>query len=389
MPQIMRETRGGLARLSASLCRLAVLALVFAASFAPFANAEILIRDAAGRDVRLPAPAQRIATNESLLLISLALIDPDPVARLVGWAAPQRIDRGMFETYRKRFPAIDAIPAIGGVIASKTSAEAILSVKPDLFVVSIWESGWMETVQVLEAAGVPVIFLDGPVNDGRGPAETTAFSIELLGQAIGREQQARAFGDFVGEHYRRITDRTAGVQRPPVLIDAHAGSACCATPGKGNRMTEYLRLAGGESIGADVPGYDGLLSPEFVLGNDPEVYIATGGPHLAAQGGLVLGGGIDAEAAYKSFANVAARDIRGALTAVREGRAHAASHQLSISVLNILIFECFAKWIHPALFTDVEPAETLAEINRRFLAVPLEGTFWVDLGATPVAQHEE
>lgn len=356
---------------------LAGLFLLLVVSAGP-ARAEIVLSDAAGRTVRLAAPAHRIATNESLILLSLALVDPDPVSHIAGWAAPQRIDRGMYEDYRRRFPAIEAIPAVGGVLPAKTSVEAILSVKPDLFVVSIWEDGWSEATATLEAAGVPVLFLDGPVNDGKGPAETTAFAVELLAKAIGRDEKGKAFGDFLRARYQRITDRTAALEPVSVLVDAHAGATCCATPGKGNRMTEYLRLAGGKSIGADLPGYDGLLSPEHVLGAEPSVYIATGGPHLAVQGGLVLGGGVDAQAAQKSFADILGKDFRGALGAVRQGRAHAVSHQLSISVLNILIFECFAKWMHPAVFADVDPDETLAEINERFLAVPLEGSFWID-----------
>ena len=370
--------RGGIAGLPASLPQFVVGLLLLMAILAGPARAGIVLSDAAGRTVRLAEPAHRIVTNESLLLLSLALVDPDPVSRIAGWAAPQRIDRGMYEAYRRRFPAIETIPAVGGVLPAKTSVEAILAVKPDLFVVSIWENGWSEAVTTLEAAGVPVLFLDGPVNDGKGPAETTAFSVELLAKAVGREEKGKAFGDFLRARYKRITDRTIGLEPVSVLVDAHAGATCCATPGKGNRMTEYLRLAGGKSIGADVPGYDGLLSPEYVLGADPAVYIATGGPHLAAQGGLVLGGGIGAQAAQKSFADILGKDIRGALSAVREGRAHAVSHQLSISVLNILIFECFAKWMHPAVFADIDPDPTLVEINERFLAVPLEGSFWID-----------
>ena len=362
---------------------LRLLTLLLALILAGPAAAEIVMTDAAGRQVRLAAPARRIVTNESLILLSLALIDPDPVARIAGWAAPQRIDKGVYAAFHARFPAIDAVPAVGGVLPGKSSAEAILSVQPDLFVVSIWETGWNETVALLEAAGVPVLFLDGPENDGRGPAETAAVSLTLLGRATGREAEAEAFSTFLRERFARITDRVKDIDHPSVLVDAHAGATCCASPGAANRMTEYLRLAGGASIGADLPGYDGRLSPEFVLSTDPEVYIATGGPHLAAQGGLVLGGSVSREDAEKSFAAVVGQDMRAGLTAVREGRAHAVSHQLSISVLNILAFECFAKWLHPDLFRDVDPAGTLADINRRFLAVPLEGTFWVDLPAVP------
>lgn len=343
--------------------------------------AEIVVTDAVGREVRLPAPATRIVTNESLTLISLALIDQAPIDRIAGWAAPRRIDRGVYAAFRARFPAIDEIPVVGGILPAKSSAEAILSVRPDLFVISIWEPDWDSIAQQVEAAGTPVIFLDGPDGLARGPAEASAFSIELLGKAIGRDQQARDYADFVRARYRRVADRLAGVKdRPKVLVDAHAGTLCCYVPGSGNRMTQYLEAAGGRSIGAEmVPGYDGQLSPEYVLEAAPDVYVGTGSPHLVAQGGIAVGGGIGAAEAQASLRQVVSRNLLGELAAVRNGRAYGVSHQLSISALSVLAFECFAKWTHPDLFADLDPADTLAEINRRFMAVPIEGTFWAAL----------
>lgn len=352
------------------------------------ARAEILLTDAAGRDVRLEKPATRIVTNESLLLLSLALIDPDPATKIAGWAAPRRLDSGVYAAFRNKFPQAADIPEVGGVLPTKSSAEAILSARPDLFVVSIWDPGWNDIVEILKSAGVPTIFLDSPKNSTLSPAEVTALSMTLLGKAIGQETKANEFAGFVRERYRLIEERLKGSNdRPSVLIDAHAGAVCCSSPGASNRMTEAIEMAGGRSIGADIAGYDGQLSAEFVLGIDPKVYIATGGPHLAAQGGLVVGGGVSAQSARASLQTAIGRDFRGELSAIRSGRAYAVSHQLSISALNFLVFECFAKWLHPELFGDLDPDRTLAEINERFMAVPLEGTFWIglkdDAAATP------
>ncbi|MDM7853122.1 ABC transporter substrate-binding protein [Pseudochrobactrum kiredjianiae] len=355
---------------------------------AGIAKAEILLEDAAGRKVRLEAPASRIVTNESLLLLSLALLDPEPVARLAGWAAPQRFDKGMYQDFKQRFPQIDTIPVVGGVMPANSSVEALLSVQPDLFLISLWQPGWENIAERIEAAGVPVIYLDGPENAARGPADATAFSMTLLGKAIGRDEQASSFADFVKVRYAFVAERLKNISTkqentPKVLIDAHAVDVCCASPGLDNRITQYLTLAGGNNIGSDViAGYDGQLSPEYVLSIDPDVYIATGGPHLAGQGGLVIGGDMDKQAARASLRAVTQRSIRGDLTSIRDGRAFAVSHQFSNSALSVLVFECFAKWIHPALFEDLEPADTLAEINRRFMAVPITGTFWVSLNET-------
>lgn len=343
------------------------------------ARAEIVMIDAAGRSVRLAEPAKRIVTNESLLLITLGLIDDDPVSKLAGWAAPRRLDSGIYSAFRSEYPAIDKIPVVGGVVPSTSSAEGILSVKPDLFVVSLWEPGWREITEVLEQANVPVLFLDSLEAPSLGPAEATAMSVKLLGLAIGRSEKADGYADFVRSHYQDIASRLSeNTARPKVLIDAHAGGPCCSVPGAANRLTELVALAGGESVGSDtVQGYDGRLNVEAVLGINPDVYIGTGGPHLAPDG-LVLGGGYDVETARASLKKVVSKDLRSELTAVQSGRAHAVSHQLAISALSVLTLESFATWIHPELQSKIDPDRTLAEINRRFIAVPLQGTFWVN-----------
>ncbi|MEZ2127819.1 MULTISPECIES: ABC transporter substrate-binding protein [unclassified Sinorhizobium] len=359
--------------------------VVFGLFWADAGRAEVLLRDAAGREVRLAKPAERIVTNESLLLLELALIDRDPVSKLAGWAAPRRLDRGIYARFRQRFPAIDSIPVVGGVVPPNTNIESLLSVDPDLFVVSLWDPGWEEISAGLEAAGVPTIFLDAPGKTTSNPAEAVGFSVELLGKAIGREAQANEFSAYMLSHYRAVVERLSSLKdRPLVLIDAFAGTECCSTPGRGNRLTEYLHLAGAKSVGEDViPGYDGRVSPEAVIGEEPSVYVGTGGPHLSAQDGLVLGGKINPESARASLQAVLSQGVRRELKAVREGRAYGISHQLSISALSILAFECFAKWTHPVLFADLSPEQTLADINQRFLAVPLEGTFWIELRSKP------
>lgn len=360
---------------------LALALLLFACLTAGESRADIVLNDAAGREVHLAAPARRIVSNDSLILLSLALVDPDPVGRIAGWAVPQRIDRGIYASFARRFPQIAQIPEVGAVVPGKASTESILSVRPDLFVVSLWQPEWQDVTDTLTRAGIPVLFLDGPANAGRDPGEATAFSITLLGQAVGQPARAGAYADFVRARYRLVQDRLKGAgTRPKVLIDAFAGTECCSTPGRDNRLTQMAELAGGTVVGVQgIAGYEGRLNPEAVLALDPDVYIGTGGARLVRQGGLTLGSGVDAESAQASLTEVLSQSVRRDLRAVREKRAYGVSHQLSITALSVLTFECFARWIHPDLFADIDPSETLADINRRFMAAPLEGTFWTGL----------
>ncbi|ACI93956.1 periplasmic binding protein [Afipia carboxidovorans OM5] len=64
---------------------------------------------------------------------------------------------------------------------------------------------------------------------------------------------------------------------------------------------------------------------------------------------------------------------------MRNGRIHGMFHNLMSTPLNIVATEALAKWIHPSLFGDLDPAQTIDEINRRFLSVPLKGIYLVDL----------
>jgi iron complex transport system substrate-binding protein len=47
--------------------------------------------------------------------------------------------------------------------------------------------------------------------------------------------------------------------------------------------------------------------------------------------------------------------------------------------LNPLFVEIAAKWLHPDRCADLDPARTLEDINRRFLAQPVAGPLWVSL----------
>jgi iron complex transport system substrate-binding protein len=63
------------------------------------------------------------------------------------------------------------------------------------------------------------------------------------------------------------------------------------------------------------------------------------------------------------------------IDAIRAGRAHGLWNYFSGTAINVVGAEVMARWVRP----DLDPAATLAEINRRFAAVPFEGTYWTSL----------
>lgn len=340
------------------------------------------LRDLRGRPVRALPLGGKLSIDDGRYLIALSLIHPDPVSLLAAWAGDvNRISPEMHAAFVARFPALADLPKVAQS-GQAFNAEAVLAARPATAVVSLDSGPSDEQAAQLEGAGVSVAFIDFFSH----PFENASRSLALLGGLIGRTEQAQAFNAFKQARLDRISSRVKPLtpeQRPSVFLEPHAMITpdCCASPGRGN-IGDYIAFVGGRNIGADVLDQPtGKLNLEYVIQRDPDVYIATGGPHLARAGGFVVGPGFSADQSQAGLKRVAARPGIATLKAVREGRAHGLSHQLINSPIDIVATEILAKWIHPELFGDLDPRATLDEINSRFLAVPYRGDYWADLKA--------
>ncbi|MBX3477722.1 MAG: ABC transporter substrate-binding protein [Brevundimonas sp.] len=338
------------------------------------------LTDVRGRVLSIAAPVGKLSIDDGRYLIGLALIHPDPVSVLAAWSGDvNRISPEIYTAFVQKFPALATLPKTPSS-AADFDVEAVLAAGPQVAVVSLGSGPTDAQVSQLEAAGVKVAFIDFFTH----PFQNQARSLELLGRLTGRESQAQAYNAFRAERLKRISDRVADIpqdRRPTVFLEAHAGNGpdCCNSPGRGN-VGDYIAFVGGRNIGADVlTAASGKLNLEYVIDRDPDVYIATGGPHLEKAGGFVVGPQFTTEQARASLRRVAARRGIAHLSAVRDGRTHGLSHQLINSPIDIVATEVLARWIHPDLFGDIDPRATLNEINTRFLAVPYRGDYWVDL----------
>ena len=339
----------------------------------------IEVTDVLGRKVEIDHSPQRIVLGEGRLFFALALLDRDnPFQRVVGWQNDMRLlDPHTYEAYAQKYPGIAKLPLIGQASEQSVSAEQILALKPDLAVFSIAGEGPTQhspVADLLAKAGVPVLFIDFRVH----PIRNTQVSLEALGRLLDREQQAQEYLGFYDRHLKAVTDRVATLddsQRPKVFLELLAGvwQAPGHTTGKSG-LGSLVTAVGGHNIAADVvPGALGDVSVEYVLKADPDVYIATGN----RAPGVLLGAGVPLDTARQSLEKITARPEFAPLRPIQAGQAHGLWHDFYNSPFNILAVEAMARWIHPQLFVDLDPARTLGEING-MLKVGLDGQYWID-----------
>ncbi|MBH0238347.1 ABC transporter substrate-binding protein [Methylobrevis albus] len=340
----------------------------------------LTVTDLAGRSVTIAAPPQRIVLAEGLQLLSLALVAPDPTARLALIGRDLAgFDPGLAGMLGRAFPGLADVPTISDDGAG-LPLETVLSARPDLVIFSLWQKPRVEPqLAEFEALGIPVVFIDFFV----APVENTPASLRLLGAVMGTPERAEAYVGFYEAHLAEVRRRIAAsaTPAPSVFIHAYPGTwACCWSAGKAG-FGEFVEIAGGRNIGAELfpSELGGTLAPEFVLAANPAVYVATG---LSSTGGegLEIGADVAAEAARAGLGRVAALPVIADLGAVQAGRVHGLWNFFNGSPLNILAVEALAGWFHPEAMRGVDPADTLAEINRRFAAAPITGSFWSSLG---------
>ena len=358
---------------------------------APAAAAALEIVDITGRTVTLERPATRVLLGEGRFLVAVSLLEPDdPLSRVAGMLNEfRRLDPGGFERYAATFPGIRDVPTFGQTTEESVSLETAIMLQPDAAVFGVRGHGPRESseemVRSLEAAGIPVVFID--FRDD--PIGNTPASMRILGRLLDREAAAERFARFYEQEVARVVGRLSGFRgaRPSVLLEARVGlgGECCFSMATG-MFADLIEAAGGRNIAAGrLPGATGVLNLEYVLDTDPEVYIGSAiGSHGAAERGtaegrIVLGAGVPPETARDSLAAALMRPGLDRMRAVRTPRAHGIWHHFYNSPFNVYALQVMAKWLHPAMFADLDPDETLATMLTWVAPLDLSGTYAISL----------
>jgi iron complex transport system substrate-binding protein len=350
------------------------------------ARAQVTVTDLAGRNVRIPAGVERILLGEGRLLPAFAVLEAgDPSRRLVGMMGDfEQLDPAGYAPWRARFPKLDAVARVGRSQSGSFNDERALALRPQVAILGMG-SGHApserdrETLARLEAAGIAIVFVDFR----HDPLTNTPRSIKLLGEVLGQPQRAAAFNAYWQQQLQRVQQRLAErkPELPTVFLESRVGlsEGCCDT--MVGMMGVLLDAAGGRNIARGLlPAEHGTLNPELLMARQPSVYIGTAIGSAQSQqqtpGRVAAGAGVSPEMARQSLQRSLQRPQIRALRAVQQGRAYAIWHHFYNSPFNVVAVQAMAKWLHPTLFADLDPRQTLQEMHTRFQPIELQGEYW-------------
>src|SRR5215468_1708110 len=148
------------------------------------------------------------------------------------------------------------------------SAEGVLGLNPSL-VLAVQGSGPKETIEILEAAKVPLVMVPETFSE-----QGLLDKIRLIGHAMGADPRAECLTKAVADDLTQLRELRGKVAKPVRVMFVMSllnGRAMAA--GKTTAANEIIQLAGGVNA---VEGYDGykIISDEAIVAAKPDVVLS-------------------------------------------------------------------------------------------------------------------
>ncbi|MCW4010836.1 MAG: ABC transporter substrate-binding protein [Candidatus Bathyarchaeota archaeon] len=252
-------------------------------------------------------------------------------------------------------PSMSAVP----IVAESSfgpNMEQILELNPDLIIA---DQGLSDANrQKFEAVGVPVIvemLMEPRLED----------AIRNFGTVLGELDKANDYINFTQSYETLVKDRIATLsqsEKPTVYFEWYQP---WYTSSLGDSWDELIVSAGGQNIAPSTLNVSNpILSPEYVAEQSPEIIVRM----------LTRMDGED-NAAFETLRNeILSRTGLSTTTAVKESNVFIIHNNLLVlrPAIGLLYL---AKWFHPTLFADIDPAAIHVQMIQKYFGITLSGVF--------------
>jgi len=321
-------------------------------------DSSVAVTDFLGREVTVKIPVQKIVFTHYATAEALKILD--------AWDLV--VGRDGYTSDRIIYPNLDEIPALTEMLGAPYSPnkEMLISLNPDLLILEVIPMPGIDAlIEDLEGV-VPVITVK------TYDPEAMFDSFAILGTILGREKEAKAFISWVKNEQNELLAKTG------TLTDAEKTTMFYKT-GYGNASElgtfsdemSYVparnRISGCINIAADLPSQGGWIpavDAEWIAEQDIDVLII-GDPQPGAYGVLQE----DTARLAEHRKKVMELPVFAEKTAVKTGRVYMLGDAFFGTPRHIVGFAYLAKWFHPDLFQDMDPAGLHQEYFNNFLKV--------------------
>ena len=323
------------------------------------ASDSISLIDSAGRTVTVPLPVERIIPTDYRTTEALLALGARDMIVGVDTAFHQR----MAEFGLKEVPE-------ASVHAGEVNYEEILLLEPDLIILPVSGASYADEVAE-KLPGIPVIVMSATTRqDG-------ASELKILGQLLGKEEQANKLIDWTEKYAGIVEERTKNLkpeEMPTFYYEYMSESSKWQAIPPTNPGGMVVEGCGGKNLAADLELNSSVatVDAEWVLSENPDFIF------MDLMKGFDSGPGKTEEDMKNLLAKyIDARAAEGFdnLTAVQNNHISLIDRDMITGPRWVIGHVYFAKWLHPDLFEDLSPEDMNMEYLKEFQGVDVQGTW--------------
>jgi iron complex transport system substrate-binding protein len=305
----------------------------------------VTIKDATGANVTVQRPVNRIVCLTSAETVSA-----------LGGASKIVAITGMLTTDVKAvLPAsILSLPTVGDTDTSP-NLEKIIELDPDLILASQRLTDAHR--KQFEDAGIAVIE-DSSTGTRRNEYLTN------LGLILNVQARAQELISYEKQYWDLVQNRVANLSRSQKPVVYFEWYQAWFSTGPGGSYTRLIEAAGGINAAENSTVANPQLNSEFIFESNPDFAIRM----------LDYTSGETLQSFQNLYSSITSRTGMSDLKSVKNNQLYVIKSTLLVErdVIGLLYF---AKWFHPDLFTDIDPAAVHAEMIQKYYGTSLSGVY--------------
>ncbi|MFZ7138868.1 MAG: ABC transporter substrate-binding protein [archaeon] len=258
------------------------------------------------------------------------------------------------------FPSSMVEKPVVGESSRYVNVEMLLELEPDLVLSDKMMTMNPELISQIRDFGIPLIVAN--------TADTSLVEsmIRNLGHILDNEEKATELIDWIDSYINLVKERTSTLsssEKPSVYVECWMNSLAWGPAGP---IDDLVSMAGGVNMITNSSVEAVTVSPEFIVEHNPDFIIKMSSLSTIPTNVTFYQSEID---------EIFSRTGLSSVTAVTEGNTYDYHRAIVQGIRYPVLVLYFAKWMHPALFDDIDPKMVHQELIQKFFNEKLEGVY--------------
>ncbi len=258
-------------------------------------------------------------------------------------------------------PSVASIQKVGE--SYSPSIEKIIELDPDL-VLGGAPLNYMDnqTSAKIEAAGIPVFIcqsMNPPLNSNESFVNSTCALAAQIGEILDVKSNATKLVNYMRDYENMVNQRLSNLtqsQKPLVYYEWYTDWQ--------TKIVPDIALLGGINIAENESQVAPIVSPEFVTEANPGIIIRM----ISSSNNKVA----DFTTAQSQMTS---RPALRNTNAIKEGHVYICDYGITGGIESVVGYLQWAKWIHPDLFSDIDPTAIHQQMVHEFFNITLDGVY--------------